>query len=221
VYILNQKGDELKIQNNVLQQGTQLHIQSFERDGRTWLPIFSSLERLEHYIRNDSNYLQLHAKDFFEITRGAHVILNPGSPYGKEFLPEEIEQLLDGSIFKPLQTYTTPKDTQVLIGQPAVYPNELVRVLSAYFEKNPHVHKAYLVQYFNQEADEKPHLLIGIEGKGDWQQVVGDAGMIASEVIGTGEVIDFMRLDQSGLSKSIIRQTKPFYQRSLLGKLFG
>jgi hypothetical protein len=176
---------------------------------------------LEKYIRGDSNYLQLHARDFFEITRGAHVILNPGSPYGKEFLPEEIEQLLDGSIFRPLQTYTAPKDIPVLISQPAVYPDELVRVLSAYFERNPHVNKAYLVQYFNQETDEKSHLLIGIEGKGDWQQLIGDAGMIASELIGTGEVVDFMRLDQSGLSKSIIRQTKPFYQRSLLRKLFG
>jgi hypothetical protein len=221
IFVLNQKGDELQIQNNVLQKGARLNILSFERDGKTWLPIFTSLERLEQYIRGDSSYVQLRARDLFEITRGAFVFLNPGLPYGKEFFPEEIEQMLDGSIFKPVQTYMAQKETQVLIGQPAVYPHELVKELSAYFEKNSKVSTAYLAQYFNPEADEKSHLLVAIDGSGDWQQIVGDAGIIAAEIIGKGEVIDFVRIDGSSFSKSITRQSKPFYRRSFFGKLFG
>jgi hypothetical protein len=221
IYLINHNRDQIHIQNNVLHQGTQLNIQSFERDGKTWLPIFSSLERLEQFIRSDSRYLQLHARDFFEITRGAHVILNPNFQYGKEFYPEEIEEMLDGSIFKPLQTFTVQTDTNVLIGQPAVYPKELVKALSDVFAKNPLVNKAYLAQYSNPQQDEKPHLLIGIDASGDWQQVIGDAGMIASEMIGKGDTIDFIRLGRNGISEYMLKQTKPFYEKSLLRKLFG
>jgi hypothetical protein len=222
IYALNQKGDELQIQDHVLQKGAQLNLLSFERDGRTWLPIFTSLQRVEQYIPADSSYIQLKAKDFFEITRGAFVFLNPGFEYGKEFYPQEIEQMLDGSIFKPAQTYTTQMQTQVLIGQPAVYPHELVKTLSAYFEKNPNISKAYLAQYIDPSMDDKPHLLIGIDGKGDWQILIGDAGMIASELIGKGEVIDFIRIDHNSFAQSIVKQAKPFYaKKSFLGKLFG
>ena len=221
IYLINHNRDQLHIQNNVLQQGTQLNIQSFERDGKTWLPIFSSLERLEQFIRSDSSYLQLHARDFFEITRGAYVILNPNFQYGKEFYPEEIEQMLDGSIFKPLQTFTAQKDTNVLIAQPALYPTELVKALSELFAKNRLINKAYLAQYFNPQADGKPHLLIGIDASGDWQTAIGDAGLIASEMIGKGETIDFIRLGRDGISEYMLKQTKPFYEKSFLKKLFG
>jgi hypothetical protein len=220
IYVINHQDDKVNIQNNVLQGGTQLNIQSFERDGKVWLPIFTSLQRLEEFIRSDSNYLRMRGKDFFEITRGANVLLNPNQEYGKEFFPQEIEQMLHGSIFQPTKTYTAQKDTKVLIGQPAVYPQELVKVLSAYFAKNPLVNKAYLALMSNPE-DDKPHLLIAIDGKGDWQKVIGDAGVIASEAIGKGEVIDFMRLNTSGLSQTVMRQSKPFYEKPFLKKLFG
>lgn len=220
IYVINHPDDKVNIQNNVLQAGTKLNIQSYERDGQVWLPIFTSLQRLEEYIHSTANYLQLRGRDFFEITRGAHVMLNPSFSYGKEFLPQEIEQMLDGSIFQPAKTYTAQKDTQVLIGQPAVYPTNLVKALSAYFATNPLVNKAYLALMSNPE-EEKPHLLIAIEGKGDWQKIVGDAGVIASETIGKGEVIDFMPINNSSLSKTVMRQSKPFYERSFLKKLFG
>lgn len=220
IYLINHSGDKLDIRNNVLQAGAKLNIQSFERDGKAWLPIFTSLQRLEQYIRSNANYLQLRGRDFFEITRGAYVMLNPGIPYGKEFFPQEIEQMLDGSIFQPTKSYTAQQDTPVLIGQPAIYPTELVKALSAYFAKNPFVNKAYLALMSNP-AEEKPHLLIAIDGKGDWQKIMGDAGMIASETLGKSEVIDFMQINNSSLSKTVMRQSKPFYEKSFLKKLFG
>jgi hypothetical protein len=220
IYIINARDDQLNIQNNVLQAGSQLNIQSFERNGQSWLPIFTSLQHLREYIRADVNYLQMRGRDFFEITRGAYVMLNPGFPCGKEFFPEEIQQMLDRSIFQPVKTYTAQKDTQVLIGQPALYPTQLVKALSSYFAKNPLVSKAYLALMSNPE-EEKPHLLIAIDGKGDWQKMIGDAGVIASGAVGKGEVIDFMQINNSSLSKTVMRQSRPFYEKSLLKKLFG
>lgn len=220
IYLINHSDDQTNIKNNVLQAGTQLNIQSFERDGQVWLPIFTSLQRLEEYIRSNANYLQMRGRDFFEITRGAYVMLNPTFSYGKEFFPDEISQMLDGSIFQPTKTYTAQKDTQVLIGQPAVYPTELIKALASYFAKNPLVNKAYLALMSNP-TEEKPHLLVAIDGNGDWQKIVGDAGVIASQAIEKGEVIDFMRLNNNSLSKTVMRQSKPFYEKSFLKKLFG
>ena len=114
----------------------ELKIQHIEKDDISWLPIFSSLQRLQQFISSESNYLQLKARDFFEITRGAHIVLNPSFDYGKEFIPQEITEMLDGSIFKPTQTYVAQKETKVLIGQPANYPHKLAKALSEYFSGN-------------------------------------------------------------------------------------
>lgn len=221
IFVVN-SGSDLNVKDNVAQAGSKLMIQPVEINGRTSLPIFTSLQRLQEFIRTETKYLQFKGRDFFEMTRGAFVFLNPGVPYGKEFFPQEIAQMLDGSIFKPSQTYTAQKETQVLIGQPAVYPTKLVKALSDYFATKKQVNRAYLVQFFNPEADDKPHLLIGIDAGADYQKVVGDAGMISTQALGKDEVVDFMRLDNSGISRHMINQTKPFYEKkSFLKKLLG
>lgn len=221
VFVIQHGKSNLNIQNNVLQQGAELKIQHIERDGIAWLPIFSSLPRLQQFVRAESTYLQFKARDFFEITRGAHVVLNPSFDYGKEFIPQEIAGMLDGSIFKPSQTYIAQKETKVLIGQPANYPHKLVKTLSEYFARNKSVNRAYLVLFHNPETSEKPHLLIGIDVSDNPEKVFGDAGMIGSQVMGKDEIIDFIRLDKSGFSQHILNSTKPFYQKSLLKNLFG
>ncbi len=215
IYIVNKDTGNPSIQDQDYRPGSELRIQQLKKGDQFWLPIFSSLPRLQQFTNSGTNYLRMRARDFFEMTRGANIILNPNLAFGKEFLPQEIDQLLDGSIFSPGQTYTAPKDTQVLIGQPAIYPNEFVKALSDYFATNPLVNRAYLAQVHYPENDEKPHLLIGIDAQGDWEMVIGDAGMIASNVLEKGEWIDFMRLDDSGISQYLVNKTRPFYEKSL------
>ncbi|HWM93939.1 MAG TPA: SseB family protein [Thermoanaerobaculia bacterium] len=72
-----------------------------EIEGRTYVPAFSSLPRLQAALAQERTYFRMAARDFLELTRGADVLLNPGSDYGKELLASEIESLLDGSIFGP------------------------------------------------------------------------------------------------------------------------
>ena len=45
--------------------------------------------------------MEIPARSLFEITLGALLFLNPKSPYGKEFLPEEVQRLLSGEIGRP------------------------------------------------------------------------------------------------------------------------
>jgi SseB protein N-terminal domain len=94
-------GELPEIRDGIVQTGSQIAFQVIEIEGRTYIPAFSSLPVLQAALVQERTYFRMAARDFLELTRGANVLLNPGSDYGKEFLAPEIESLLDGSIFEP------------------------------------------------------------------------------------------------------------------------
>ncbi|MCG8574194.1 MAG: SseB family protein [Flavobacteriales bacterium] len=69
------------------------------------VPVFSSLGRIydNGIIKEECHYLELRGQDLFEITKGASLVLNPYSDYPKELLPDEIEHLLNGTIYDLLK----------------------------------------------------------------------------------------------------------------------
>ena len=216
IYLINAGGESVDIQDGMLLQDTNIQIQPWQRDDEDWLPIFSSLTRLQQCLQAEATYLQFNAHNFFEITRGANVALNPSLDYGKEFTPAEIEGMLDGSIFHAGQGYTVQEDAQVLIGQPSEYPTELVRTLCRLFAKHPNIRAAYLANFFNPERDEQPHTLIGIDADGDWDSMIGDAGMVVKETMPKNEIVDFVRVsaDDTGVSGYLVNETEPFFKNS-------
>lgn len=221
IFIINYAESDSEEQNNTMSESFELKVPKIERNGQAWLPVFSSLQRLQEFISSETAYVVLKGRDFFELARDVHIVLNPDSDYGKEFIPQEIERMLDGSIFQPDQRYIDQEETAFLIGRPAVYPTSLVKALCEYFAKNKFVNRAYLVQFYNPKSGEPPHLLIAIDASRDWERIVGDAGVISSEVMGKDDIVDFMRLDDSDFSQHIINSTRPIYQKSFLKKLFG
>lgn len=50
------------------------------------------------------------------MTKGADLLLNPGSEFGKEFTAQEIEAILNGSVFNAQEAYVVEKNTQTMIG---------------------------------------------------------------------------------------------------------
>jgi len=82
----------------ILSEGTTLQIVNVEIGDISYVPVFTSMPRLEAVIRQPRRYVSLLGRDFFQIVRGSHVILNFGSEYGKQFVPSEIDAMLDGSI---------------------------------------------------------------------------------------------------------------------------
>jgi hypothetical protein len=160
----------------------------------------------------------LNALEFMKITRGADLILNPGSEFGKEFTKAEIESLLDGSIWKPSERYVAKEETKIMIGQPSNYPKELMDALARYFRKTKEVKRAYLAHFFNPERDEKPHTLIGVEMSGDWDLVMSGAGMVARDVHIPDPPVDFIQITgKGGVEDYFKRDCKPFYERKLFG----
>lgn len=65
------------------------------------IPIFSSTNRIfdKSIIKEEVAYMKLQAQDLFELAVGATFVLNPYSKYVKELVPQEVEDLLNGSIY--------------------------------------------------------------------------------------------------------------------------
>ncbi|HKV41732.1 MAG TPA: enhanced serine sensitivity protein SseB C-terminal domain-containing protein [Blastocatellia bacterium] len=201
----------------VLAAGKTIKIEHLEYNGKLYIPIFSSLERLQVALTAEAAYLGINALDFLKMTQGSPLLLNPGSVYGKEFTEPEVASLIDGSIWNPSEQYVVRKPTQVLFGQPKNYPNELVQTLTRLFATMPEIKRAWLAHYFNPERDEKPHTLIAIEHSGQWDRVAGQAGMVAREVRIPDPPVDFMELtgsgDKGGAEHYFLNSTEPFYKK--------
>lgn len=198
-----------------LREGERLALRTFERNGHTIIPIFTSLPRLQAFIKEEVSYLAMNTPALLELTKGATLVLNPGSDYGKEFTSDEVALILEGSFGKPSERYVVQKPTQVLLGQPANYPCDLAAALTRYFLTNRRVKRAYLVHFFNPARDEKPHTLIAIEVSGDWDEVAADAGLVAGQVPIPDPPVEFMQISGKGGIEDHFRQdVKPFYVRT-------
>jgi len=223
IYVITAGDESLDVESGATQRGCSIQMLSSQSDGEVWMPIFSSLTQLKRFLQTDSKYLQVEARTLFETTRGTNVVLNPNLECGKEFSSSEIESMLDGSIFRIAHDSVVEVETPILLGQPAEYPTELIDALSRLFLKHKNVRAAYLANIFIFERDESPHMIIGIEVNGDWNAIVGVAGMVAKEVMPKNEIVDFIHVsaDDNRVTQYMLNETKPFYKQSFLRRIFG
>lgn len=199
--------------NHTLQQDTNVNIVSYE-DGR--IPVFTTTDRIfdKGVIKEQVNYLQLKGEDLFTITKGATLILNPYSDYGKEFLPNEIESMLNGTMMTSNhREIVVEKETQVLIAQPSVYPTEMINSLKIMFAAKQNVKAAYLGWIHYPESGDPPHYVIGLDMNGDMNAVIQESGLIAKQFLKENDIIDFMQMDNSEGVISYLKSTEPFFKR--------
>lgn len=197
--------------------GAKLSLVSFEKsDGTPFIPFFTSLEALQGVLREEVRYVAMPSRSFFEITRGATLVLNPGARYGKEFFSNEIDALLAAGVNHTADRRVVEKETKVLLGQPAKYPTRMVSSLSKLLGKHPNVRAAYLCLMHDPAASSAPALLVGIEGDGDLGLAIREAGAVAADTVPSGEMVDVTRVQQgdAGLSDYFVNSVKPFYERS-------
>ncbi|HXJ09309.1 MAG TPA: enhanced serine sensitivity protein SseB C-terminal domain-containing protein, partial [Burkholderiales bacterium] len=161
------------------------------------------------------------ARTLFEMTKGTTLVLNPNLDHTKEFFPNEIEALLTSGLSHVPQARVVQKETQVLLGQPANYPAEMVAALTTLLAKHPAVKAAYLCLMHDTSVQEKPSLLVGFEGDAGVEQAIQEAGSVAADTAPKGQPVDFMRVarGEKGVSAYLIGSVKPFYERSWGSKL--
>ncbi|MBI5201867.1 MAG: enhanced serine sensitivity protein SseB C-terminal domain-containing protein, partial [Elusimicrobia bacterium] len=127
--------------------GEKIAIAGWKRDGKSLVPVFTSLERLSESVSQPTAYIQLNGRALLGLL-GPHatVLLNPGCSVGKEMPPEEIRSLLDGSLFTGPKAEKLAPGTSVKISTPKEEPVELVGALRTLFTKHPSVHAAFLAR---------------------------------------------------------------------------
>lgn len=215
VYIIG--GSEGDDGAGTLAPGSELQIQHWiALDGEPVIPFFSSLEALQRALDTPGRYTALPARALFEMTSGERLVLDPYADHGKEFLPDEIEALLADGNGQQVQHRVVDRATQVVLGQPAQYPDAMVAALRTLLGTHPQVHAAWLAQMYDASQDSEPHLLVGIEGDGDLEAVIAAAGTVAAGTSTDGKPVDLYRVvrgDGGGLSNYFSREVEPFYVR--------
>ncbi|WP_287595760.1 enhanced serine sensitivity protein SseB C-terminal domain-containing protein [Thermomonas sp.] len=200
-----------------IQAGAKLSIANFEKnDGTPFIPFFSSVEALQRTLSEESRFVGMPARDLFEITRGATLILNPGSDYGKEFFPDEIDALLATGVNHVATERVVQKATKVLLGQPANYPSEMISSVTKLLAKHSGIKAAYLCLMHDPASMSAPSLVIGFEGNGDFKTAMREAGSVAADTAPRGTPVDFVEIKRGtgGVSDYLIESVKPFYERT-------
>jgi type III secretion system (T3SS) SseB-like protein len=219
VFVLGSSGqleDHLSEGPITLKADTQVQIQNWVRpDGSAVIPFFSSLRALQLAIQTDERYIALPARTFLAMTRGAELILNSGSEYGKEFTAAEVEALLSAGVNRVPEQRVVERDTEVLLGQPSNYPTQMADSLATLLAKHINVKAAYLALIHDRSANEEPHLIVGIEAEGDIENVIREAGTVAGDTAPDGEPVDLVRVirGKPGMAEYFIKEVKPFYER--------
>ncbi|WP_170314944.1 enhanced serine sensitivity protein SseB C-terminal domain-containing protein [Saccharibacillus brassicae] len=213
LYALHMEGD-VPVEDGMIREKAEVRLPCVEIEGKTYLPVFSSLEMLQRSIEQEMRYISMNAMDLFGLVRGSDVWLNPGAPFAKQFPATEIESILDGSLLAMPQSYTLDTDRQIMLGRPVQEPTELLSGLSEVFRSFSNVKLAYSAHYYNPESGDPPHTLIAVEAEGEWEEVVRAASLRASSACIPDPPVDFVRLDGlSGLERYFEADCEPFYRK--------
>jgi hypothetical protein len=192
-------------------------------DGSRVQPFYTSEERLSETIAAvpgfQSQFIGLPCRVLFEMTRGATLVLNPHSAYGKEMLPGEIAQLLDGDA--PLTPHVVTAGTRVLVGRPASVPPGLEESLADVFARHPEVDEARLGWKVTPPSGEQSYL-VTVTGAPDARAAVGGDLSRALAVHSLSAPIDVAYREPGG--DDLLTGIPAFYTRSRRGglrSLFG
>jgi len=204
------QGQEGATEVFALAPGNNLNLVTGLKDGHRYLPVFSSMLRMQEYVKQECKYLSINGRALLDLVRGAPVILNPASEYGKELTAEQVGQLLGPS-----------RSQQTMVGK-AEYPMTLVEALSRVFAADALVESARMIQVTFADRAQEPHPLVGIEASPaiDFRKLV-DAIQQEAEQAAPGTVFDVHRMDRAAPNNvtEALLQAEPFYVRGARQKL--
>ncbi|WP_227607780.1 enhanced serine sensitivity protein SseB C-terminal domain-containing protein [Hymenobacter translucens] len=196
-----------------ISEGAEVQLQVLH-DGR--IAIFTSEARIYDagVVKEPVSFLRARGFDFFQMIQGANCMLNPFSPVGKPLEAEELADLLAGRLFEapPLPE---GQEAQVLLGQPAEYPEALAKSIRSACATIPTVKTVYLAQMHVQDSPEPPRLLLAFDVEGEDHAFLQDLGEAVRGNLGEHQLVDMLVVspDPDDQLANYLRQTKPVYQR--------
>jgi hypothetical protein len=109
----------------------------------------------------------------------------------------------------------TDSSAEFTISEPESYPDALVDSLTTLFSKHSQIEAAYLGFIQDHKEGSDPNLIIGLQGEGDLETIIREAGLVAMDTTLEEEYIDFVIIEEQddGISQYFLQQSKPFYER--------
>jgi SseB protein C-terminal domain/SseB protein N-terminal domain len=195
-----------------------LQLQAMNVNGTPHVVIFTSEQLLQRAINGQRQYVSLAGRDLLGALRGSHLILNPGLDYSKQITPAEIAAIFDGALLRA-RAHTVPQGVRIRLCQPARYPQALVDTLNSLFRTTKGVRAAYLGLMQEADSDVPPHIVVGIEHKGNWEALVPEVVAAIRGVPCADPPIDVVSMDDGPVAKYLRSASKPFYKRPIFGLL--
>jgi len=188
-------------------------------DGAVWIPFFSSAETMQASLDMAQPYFTMPALMLLEKTRGANLVLDPASESKKEFLPEEVDRILDSRYKSTGDSQAFQENTQVIVGKPEAYPSALVDALTTLFIESPAVVSASFCTTQDISHDESATLVIGIQIDRPAPSLIDTTYNIIAETRLPGETVSLgvfacADVKSGSLEHHLFSQCEPFYQRS-------
>ena len=187
-----------------------------DHDGRRFLPVFDSLERLSAWATREVGYVGFPGHALLEMMDpDIHWILNPNSAHQKEFVPDELIWLKGLIATASGRPSVIPPGTRVLAGAPAAVPTGLIAALSTVLSRNPEVQHAWLGQVTYELPREVPHLALVIDADHLNDTLAGaiqkDLFIAAEPFLSPTTPLDLFLSVTAGVSQVIATTVSPFY----------
>ena len=216
-----------------LDQGTHFRIQLLDWKGEPVVPIYSSMKRMtdvipEEYYRG-TGFIQLKCETLLKIMIASDpkskFALNTGHMIVKTFLPEEVNALLSGAIFKEIEDariarntpskIQLPKGAQILVGRPKAAPTTLMNKLAEYFQASGNVEQAWLGEILVPSSGQPAHLLVCVRlsknSQKTFDELSVDIGPTIRYILGQKEFLDLT--DANEQTKELLDKLIPFFPK--------
>ena len=173
----------------------RIQFQKWENStGKAAIPFFLSLDELERSVQAPHPYVCLSSQQLFKMTKGETLVLHPMSPYGRAFLPHEIEFLM-----------SVPQEPDVVLGKPEPMPKALLAQLRKVFVQHTNIKRAYIAMMY-LDIKSEPKTVVGVE-------VTQDVKAVMDVLDALDVTCEFIQIQQDTVSEYMLNETQPFYEQ--------
>jgi hypothetical protein len=188
-------------------EGERLELAALERDGRHYVPAFSSLGRLERSAPEGGGYVALTGKALASVwPKGFRLALNPGEAPGTVLDEEEIQRL---------EVAAEPSEDGFAFGEPAVETPGLLEAIRRFAATRPEITAAHRGLLVHSPGVPEPVVALVLRPDADPDTVVREASEAARKAgVETLALVPVVAGEDGGpLGELILERTKLFYVR--------
>jgi SseB protein C-terminal domain/SseB protein N-terminal domain len=192
--LLTQDNSGLPERKFITDENTKLQVRYFSTGV---VPLFTSTERIfdNNIIKGEVHFSAIKARVIFEMFKNTTFIINPYSNIKKELLPDEIEFLLNGTLFEPGKEQQVKPHEEILLGIPEEIPVNLIETLKRYFGTWSGVKGVYLALITFKSRKDPPNLILGIDCSNDLsKEFSAELSEIIKGYLKGDEVMDYVKI---------------------------